>query len=253
VHPTAVINVAGLTQAMLGEHTPHLNALRRDGACAPVRALLPAVTCTAQATYITGKTARAHGIVGNGWYFPDLAQVMFWKQADQLVQGERVWVFCALGARLEAELGPFPFFDFWGPRSGIRPSEWIAEASLMVDRWHAPTLLMVYLPHLDYDLQRFGVRDPRTYANAAAIDSVVGRVLSERRARGRRIIVLSEEISVRGVVNDALTLEFVANPKGGFKAYESALELDTDGINFNLALILIGLDPAPTWPTWRAR
>jgi predicted AlkP superfamily pyrophosphatase or phosphodiesterase len=239
VHPTAVIDIVGLTGAMLGPDTPHLDALRRGGSSAPVRAALPAVTCTAQATYMTGRTPRDHGIVGNGWYFRDLAQVMFWRQPDQLVLGEKVWdaarrrdasFTCAkmfwwfnmygavdwsvtprpiyvadgrkipeiysspsdLGARLAAELGAFPFFDFWGPKSGVRSSEWIAEASLKVDDWHAPSLLMVYLPHLDYDLQRFGASDPRARQQIAVIDRVAGRLIETLRARGRRILVLSE-------------------------------------------------------------
>ena len=58
---------------------------------APIRAITPAVTCSAQATFLTGLMPRDHGIVGNGWYFRDLAQVMFWKQANQLVAGEKVW------------------------------------------------------------------------------------------------------------------------------------------------------------------
>ena len=53
--------------------------------------MLPAVTCTAQATFLTGTLPREHGIVGNGWYFRDLAQVMFWRQSNQLVPGEKVW------------------------------------------------------------------------------------------------------------------------------------------------------------------
>jgi hypothetical protein len=58
-----------------------------------------------------------------------------------------------------------------------------------------------------------------------------------------------QEASVKGVVNDVEVLEFIANPKGGAKAYESAIELDTDAVNFNLALILIGLDHTRTkWP-----
>ena len=57
-----------------------------------------------------------------------------------------------------------------------------------------------------------------------------------------RVDTAKKEVSVPGVVNDVSVLEFVANTKGGFKAYESALELDTNAINFNLALILIGLD-----------
>jgi predicted AlkP superfamily pyrophosphatase or phosphodiesterase len=239
MHPTAVINVVGLTPALLGNDTPHLNALRRDGACAAVESVLPAVTCSAQATYLTGTLPRDHGIVGNGWYFRDLAQVWFWRQSNHLVGGEKVWetarrmdpsCTCAkmfwwynmyssaewsvtprpiypadgrkipdlytspadLRERLTAELGPFPFFEFWGPKAGLPASEWIAEASLAVDRWYAPTLLLVYLPHLDYDLQRYGPSDPRTRANVAAIDAVCGRLIRHCRERGRRVIVLSE-------------------------------------------------------------
>ena len=239
MHPTAVINVVGLTRTLLGDDTPHLNALVRDGACTPVRSVLPAVTCTAQATYLTGTLPREHGIVGNGWYFRDLAQVWFWRQSNHLVFGEKVWetarrrdasCTCAkifwwfnmystadwsvtprpiypadgrkipdlyghpagLSERLTAELGPFPFFEFWGPKAGLPSSEWIADASAMVDRWHSPTLLLVYLPHLDYDLQRYGASDPRTRRNVAAIDAVCGRLIAQCRERGRRVIVLSE-------------------------------------------------------------
>ena len=239
MHPTAVINVVGLTESLLGDHTPHLNALRRDGGLAAVHGVLPAVTCSVQATYLTGLMPRDHGVVGNGWYFRDLAQVMFWKQANQLVHGEKLWdtarqrdasFTCAqmfwwfnmyagvdwsvtprpiypadgrkipelysspadLGARLQAELGAFPFFEFWGPKAGLPSTAWIAEASLAVDRWHSPTLLLVYLPHLDYDLQRYGVSSPKTRDNVAAVDAVCGRLIGQLRARGRRVIVVSE-------------------------------------------------------------
>lgn len=52
------------------------------------------------------------------------------------------------------------------------------------------------------------------------------------------------EFSVDGVVNDVTVLEFLANTKGGWKAYESALELETNAVNFNVACLLIGLDPS---------
>ena len=229
----------GLTPALLGPDTPHLNALVSGGSSAPIRAVTPAVTCTAQATYLTGTLPREHGIVGNGWYFRDLAQVMFWKQSNQLVIGEKVWetarrrdasCTCAkmfwwynmyssadwsvtprpiypadgrkipdiysqpadLQARLTSELGAFPFFNFWGPTADIRSSEWIAEASARVDDWWSPTLLLIYLPHLDYNLQRLGPDDPAIRADLRAIDAVCGRLIDRLRSRGRRIVVLSE-------------------------------------------------------------
>ena len=238
---TAVLNVVGLTPALLGSDTPHLNALIADGAWAPLRAITPAVTCSAQATLLTGTLPRDHGIVGNGWYFRDLAQVMFWRQSNLLVQGEKVWetarrrdpaFTCAqmfwwfnmystadwavtprpiypadgrkvvdiysqpadLRARLTAEIGVFPFFNFWGPQADIRSSQWIAEAAICVDRWYSPTLLLAYLPHLDYNLQRFGPSDPRIRADVRAIDGICGTLIAHCRERGRRIIVLSDTV-----------------------------------------------------------
>ena len=238
-HPTAVINVVGLTPALIGSDTPNLRALAHDGSIGPIRAVLPAVTCTAQATYLTGTLPKDHGIVGNGWYFRDLAQVMFWRQSNQLVAGEKVWetarrrdpaVTCAnmfwwynmyssadwsvtprpiypadgrkipdiygfpadLTARLTADIGTFPFFNFWGPNADIRSSNWIAEASLRIDEWMSPSLLLIYLPHLDYNMQRIGPDDDRIRADVRAIDAVCGRMIDRLRARGRRIIVLSE-------------------------------------------------------------
>jgi len=271
VHPTAVLNVVGLTPALLGDDTPHLNALARDGSSAPIRAITPAVTCSAQATFLTGTLPRDHGIVGNGWYFRDLAQVMFWRQSNQLVAGEKVWetarrrdpaVTCAkmfwwynmystadwavtprpiypadgrkivdiysqpadLRERLIAEIGPFPFFNFWGPSADIRSSEWIADASLCVDRWSSPSLLLVYLPHLDYNLQRFGVSDPRIRDDVRAIDAVCGRIIAHCRERGRRVIVLSEYglVNVTGPIAINRILR-----EAGWLAVRNELETDT--------------------------
>src|SRR5439155_945417 len=53
--------------------------------------VLPAVTCSAQATMVTGKLPRNHGIVGNGWYFRELNEVWLWRQSGALIQGEKLW------------------------------------------------------------------------------------------------------------------------------------------------------------------
>ncbi len=89
--PLVVIDVVGLTPGLVGPDTPNLAALARDGFQAPLSPVLPAVTCTAQSTMLTGTLPRGHGIVGNGWYFRDLAEVWFWRQSNALVLGEKVW------------------------------------------------------------------------------------------------------------------------------------------------------------------
>src|SRR5262249_11669061 len=91
MQPLVVINTVGLT----GRHValaPRLCALARAGWQRPLREVLPAVTCTAQATLLTGKSASEHGIVGNGWFFRDTGEVRFWQQSNRLIQTEPVYV-----------------------------------------------------------------------------------------------------------------------------------------------------------------
>jgi predicted AlkP superfamily pyrophosphatase or phosphodiesterase len=91
VHPLVVLNVVGLAHGFIGEHTPNLKRLADRGAMRPLATVLPAVTCTAQSSLLTGGLPRDHGIVANGWYFRDLAEIMFWRQSNHLVTGEYVW------------------------------------------------------------------------------------------------------------------------------------------------------------------
>ena len=86
-----VLNVVGLTLDLLGPDTPHLAALARRGGARPLATITPAVTCSVQATFTTGLLPREHGIVANGWYFRDLAEVLFWRQSNRLVEGEKIW------------------------------------------------------------------------------------------------------------------------------------------------------------------
>ena len=93
---------------------------------------------------------------------------------------------------LSRELGTFPLFDFWGPRAGLASSRWIADAAKRVMEQRDPTLTLVYLPHLDYDLQRFGPHHERARRAAAEIDAIAGELLEFARRRGMRSVVLSE-------------------------------------------------------------
>ncbi len=205
----------------------------------PLGEVLPAVTCTAQSTMLTGTLPREHGIVGNGWYFRELAEVWLWRQSNRLVAGEKVWeaarrrlpgftcaklfwwynmhssadwsvtprptypadgrkipgIYCQppdLAHEIERELGPFPLFQFWGPGAGLTSSRWIADcARLVIDR-KRPTLTLVYLPHLDYDHQRYGPDDPRSRAALRAVDGLVGDLAGHARRAGAQVLVVSE-------------------------------------------------------------
>lgn len=245
MHRTVVINVVGLTRALLGgPQTPRLNALLATSA--PIRAVTPAVTCSAQATYLTGQTPAGHGIVGNGWYFRELGEVLFWRQSNTLIQGEKIWdiarrrdpgftvantfwwyamntradltltprpLYCADGIKLpdcysqppelrerfNREFGQFPLFQFWGPATTIKSSEWIGRAAMAIEDQYRPTLQLVYLPHLDYGLQKVGPNGDtggdlsgHLGRDLAEIDALCGRLLDHFQAHGCRVVVLSE-------------------------------------------------------------
>ena len=88
---TLVILVVGLAPALVGAQTPHLQRLAARGGQRPLKTVLPAVTCTAQSTLVTGLPPSGHGAVANGWYFRDLAEVWLWRQSNRLVAGEKIW------------------------------------------------------------------------------------------------------------------------------------------------------------------
>jgi predicted AlkP superfamily pyrophosphatase or phosphodiesterase len=229
----AVINVVGLTELLIGEHTPRIAEFRRRGALAHIAPAFPAVTCTAQSNYLTGKNPAQHGIVGNGWFNHELSEVQFWKQSNHIVHGSKIWdalhaqseivnrksqianvfwwfnmyssvdysitprpIYKADGRKIfdvyswpysireeiKKDLGEFPFFSFWGPAAGIdspqgkadAASRWIAESSKWIENKYSPTLNLIYLPHLDYNLQRHGV-----YVGSTGVSPVVSGVSPE--------------------------------------------------------------------------
>ena len=95
---------------------------------------------------------------------------------------------------LDAKLGQFPLFKFWGPLTDISSTEWIAKATLHVMQTRNPTLALTYLPHLDYNLQRFGpdLAHPRVQQDLREIDAVCGTLIDYAASSGRDVIVVSE-------------------------------------------------------------
>lgn len=93
---------------------------------------------------------------------------------------------------LQGELGQFPLFQFWGPATSINATQWIADAAIRIDQRHDPTLTLVYLPHLDYALQRTSTEPAGISRDLGELDSVCGKLIDHYSGRGARIIVLSE-------------------------------------------------------------
>lgn len=94
--------------------------------------------------------------------------------------------------QLQEELGQFPLFSFWGPNANIKSSKWIADASVWVDKKHDPTLTLIYLPHLDYCLQKFGVDFSKISKELLEIDQLVENLINHYRSKDTNIILLSE-------------------------------------------------------------
>ncbi len=236
---TLVLLVVGLTPKMVGENTPNIQRIAQNGALRRLGAITPAVTCSAQATLMTGLAPTDHGIVANGWYFRDLGEAWLWRQSERLVGGEFLWdaakkrnasFTCAklfwwynmygsadiaatprpmypadgrklpdvwtqptkLRDELQEKFGPFPLFKFWGPAADITCSRWIADASKHIYETRKPTLTLVYLPHLDYNLQRLGPDHPDIAKDLRDIDAVCAPLIEAAQKDGTRVVVCSE-------------------------------------------------------------
>jgi len=239
MHKTAVINIVGLTPDLIGKQTPFLTQWTGKGKLALIEPVLPAVTCSAQATYLTGVMPDKHGIVGNGWYFREMDEIKFWHQSNKLIQSEKIWerakiqnpdFTCAnlfwwynmnstvdylvtprpiyradgvkipdiltnpiqLRDKLQEYLGQFPLFNFWGPNTNIFSSQWIADSAKIVDEKFDPTLTLIYIPHLDYNLQRIGPKHPAIATDLKEVDKVCKDLITFYEERNTRVILVSE-------------------------------------------------------------
>lgn len=98
----------------------------------------------------------------------------------------------SLRDELQKKLGLFPLFQFWGPGADITSTKWISDASMFTDDRYDPTLTFIYLPHLDYCLQKFGPDIPQISKELHEIDGVVEELVSFYQRKNARIIILSE-------------------------------------------------------------
>ncbi|MGQ5609830.1 alkaline phosphatase family protein, partial [Streptomyces sp. EKS3.2] len=71
-------------------------------------------------------------------------------------------------------------------------SQWIIDATRHIMHTRHPDLTLCYLPHLDYDLQRYGPDDPRSHKAATDLDTALAPLLDDARTEGRTVVALSE-------------------------------------------------------------
>jgi len=242
MQPLILLNAVGLTPRLLA-HAPRLAKLAATGWAVPLTEITPAVTCSAQATLLTGQPVNRHGVVANGWLFRDTTEVRFWQQSNRLLQAEPLYVTAAKRAKerglpfksaklfwwfnqgaevaysvtpkpwyavngnkafgitgdppglsesLEERLGKFPFQSFWGPMAGLPCTKWIARAAAAVVESEKPDLTLVYLPHLDYDPQRYGPSGCDMAKLVKQLDDACAPLLDAATKMGARVWVVSE-------------------------------------------------------------
>ena len=236
---TVVINLVALSQSVLNHQPPFISKWLKSKSLKKIKPVLPAVTCSAQSTYLTGKYPNEHGIVANGWMFKDEMEIKLWRQSNKLVQSEKIWDWakekdpsftCAnifwwynmyssvdysitprpqypsdgrklpdiytqpMGLRDEMNegLGEFPLFKFWGPATDISSSKWIAKSAIETDKKYDPTLTFIYLPHLDYVLQKEGHKSKKAKNDIHDIDKVVKQLIEYYEEKNTNVILLSE-------------------------------------------------------------
>ena len=212
--------------------------------------VLPAVTCTAQATLTTAVPPAQHGIICNGLYTHGHAElqphldltshaearknVSFWEQSNALLQAPRFWKGMGkkvamlfwqhsmggaadivitpkpqhtpdgktltacwsdppdLYATLVQNLGPFPLHNYWSPMAGLPSSQWIAKAAEYVWQTHTPDLQLVYIPHLDFNLQRLGPSHSAIVKDLQDVDALLTDLAAQVRADGGTLIIAGD-------------------------------------------------------------
>jgi Type I phosphodiesterase / nucleotide pyrophosphatase len=104
-----------------------------------------------------------------------------------------------LVGKLFGQFGPFPLMNYWGPMAGIASSQWIAKAAAWVWENQTPQLQWTYVPHLDYDCQRFGPSSAPAAKAVADVAAAVAPLVDAVLGSGGKLVLLSE-YSLRNVL-----------------------------------------------------
>jgi predicted AlkP superfamily pyrophosphatase or phosphodiesterase len=163
-----------------------------------LRALVPGFTCAKLFWWYNMYSSADYSITPRPMYPADGRKVF----------DIYTWPY-SIRTEIKRDLGEFPFPTFWGPAAGVKTpqgaadaaSRWIAESAKWIEHKHQPTLNLVYLPHLDYNLQRHGPTarsasraelNPAILPDLQQVDAVVGDLIDFFRGRSVRVILLSE-------------------------------------------------------------
>jgi predicted AlkP superfamily pyrophosphatase or phosphodiesterase len=87
----------------------------------------------------------------------------------------------------------FNLHSYWGPFTSISSTRWIAAAAseLLVSN-DSTDMLMVYLPHLDYDLQKYGPDSPKIKSSFAQIETEIERLFVSAKLAGYEVFLFGD-------------------------------------------------------------
>jgi predicted AlkP superfamily pyrophosphatase or phosphodiesterase len=264
---TIVLDVVGLEYDHLDSGlVPNISKIANTGESAKMEPVFPAVTCTVQASILSGKYPNQHGIISNGFYDRNNYTISFWEQSNALVQTDRIWdiiernnsssspsiktavlfwqntmyaksdivitprplhmdngmvMWCyskpvGYYEEIKQKLGEFNLASYWGPFASPKSSEWIVQAAEYTLEKKRPNLMLTYIPHLDYSVQRFGKNSCQVKEDLKKADDLVQKIIQKTAELGikdeTRIIILSEYAF--NDVNDAIPLNLKLRDAG---------------------------------------
>ena len=220
-----LLSVPGLRERDVEKMT-RLLGFMSGGEIANLVPSFPCVTCPVQANMTTGRLPREHGVVANGFYWPERREVEMWTSPSDCIRSPQIWDVLAkrnpgttsavwfplhskhcpadyvctpapihnpdgseslwcytrpeeLYGTLRDELGHFPLKNFWGPLSNIDSTAWIVDSAIYAARRFEPDFFYIYLPHLDYESQRFGPDSPQAEEAVEELDKQIERMFNE--------------------------------------------------------------------------
>lgn len=245
-----VINVAGLSTRHLEmkEELPNISRILKQGFSTPLTPTFPAVTCSVQASILTGKYPEDHGIVANGFFDREILETRFWEQSARLVRSPQIWdvlkerdssiktavlfyqntmfsgsdivitprplhtesgmvQWCyskpaGFYEELTKTLGEFDLRNYWGPLASVKSSEWIMAAAIETLKRELPDLLMVYIPHLDYSSQKFGINTEIEKKDVKEVDRLIGNMVQavdDLKLSDQTVFIIHSEYSLVNV------------------------------------------------------
>jgi predicted AlkP superfamily pyrophosphatase or phosphodiesterase len=264
---TIVLDIVGLEYDHLESGlVPNISKIANMGESAKMEPVFPAVTCTVQASILSGAYPNQHGIISNGLYDRNNYTTSFWEQSNALVQTDRIWdiikrntssssssiktavlfwqntmyarsdivmtprplhmdngmvMWCyskpvGYYEEIKQKLGEFNLASYWGPFASPKSSEWIVEAAEYTLEKKRPNLMLTYIPHLDYSVQRFGKNSCQVKEDLKKADDLVQKIIQKTAELGikddTRIIILSEYAF--NDVNDAIPLNLKLRDAG---------------------------------------